>query len=90
MSEQGAVAHLAYDWMIVTYFFFGGVSAGAYMFSVIANYWWKQEFKPLAKKAAVLSLFALGIGMFMLLIHLGKPFRAWRVITTFNPESMLS
>ncbi|MBW8016456.1 MAG: hypothetical protein FVQ82_09730 [Planctomycetes bacterium] len=90
MPEQGAVVHLAYDWMIVTYFFFGGISAGAYMFSVVANYWWKQEFKPLAKTGAVLSLFALGIGMFMLLIHLGNPFRAWRVFTAFNPYSMLS
>jgi hypothetical protein len=38
MSEQGAVSHLAYDWMIVTYFFLGGLSAGAYLFSVAANY----------------------------------------------------
>lgn len=90
MPEQGAVVHLAYDWMIVTYFFFGGVSAGAYMFSVVANFWWKQEFKPLAKMGAILSLFALGIGMFMLLLHLGNPFRAWRVFTAFNPHSMLS
>ncbi len=90
MSEQGAVAHLAYDWMIVAYFFLGGVSAGAYMFSVVANYWWKQEFKPLAKRSAVLSLFALAAGMFFLFIHLGRPDRAWRVFTAFNSHSMLS
>lgn len=90
MSEEGAVVHLAYDWMIVVYFFLGGVSAGTYMFSVVANYWWKQEFKPLAKKAAILSLITLGGGMFFLLIHLGRPERAWRVFTAFNPHSMLS
>lgn len=90
MPEQGAVAHLAYDWMIVAYFFLGGVSAGAYMFSVVANYWWKQEFKPLAKRSAVLSLFALAAGMFFLLIHLGRPDRAWRVFIAFNSHSMLS
>ncbi|MBW8002381.1 MAG: hypothetical protein FVQ80_10225 [Planctomycetes bacterium] len=90
MSEQGTAVHLAYDWMIVMYFFFGGVSAGAFMFSVMANYRWKQEFKPLAKTGAILSLLALGIGMFMLLIHLGNPLRAWRVFTAFNPQSMLS
>ena len=90
MFEQVSVTHLAYDWMIVMYFFLGGVSAGAYMFSVMANYWWKQEFKPLAKRSAVLSLIALAIGMFMLLVHLGHPERAWRVFTTFNPQSMLS
>jgi polysulfide reductase chain C len=35
-------------------------------------------------------LIALAAGMFMLLIHLGRPERAWRVFTTFNPQSMLS
>ncbi len=89
MSDEGSVIHLAYDWMIVTYFFLGGVSAGAYVFSVIATYW-KQDFKPLAKKSAVLSLMVLGAGMLMLLVHLGRPERAWRVFTTFNPHSMLS
>ena len=89
MSEQGAVSHLAYDWMIVMYFFLGGLSVGAYLFSVAANYW-KQEFKHLAKRSAVLSLIALAIGMFMLLIHLGRPDRTWRIFTYFNPQSMLS
>jgi formate-dependent nitrite reductase membrane component NrfD len=89
MSEQGVVSHLAYDWMIVMYFFLGGLSVGAYLFSVAANYW-KQEYKHLAKRSAVLSLIALAIGMFMLLIHLGRPERFWRVFTSFNPHSMLS
>ena len=89
MPEQGAVAHLAYDWMIVTYFFLGGLSAGAYLFSVAANYW-KQEFKHLATKSAILSLMALGVGMLFLLVHLGQPFRAWRVLASFNPRSPLS
>jgi len=89
MPEQGAVAHLAYDWMIVTYFFLGGLSAGAYLFSVAANYW-KQEFKHLARKSAILSLIALGAGMLFLLVHLGQPFRAWRVLVSFNPRSPLS
>ncbi|MHC4535104.1 MAG: NrfD/PsrC family molybdoenzyme membrane anchor subunit [Planctomycetota bacterium] len=89
MSEQNAVAHLAYDWMIVTYFFFGGISVGAYMFSVAANYW-KQEFKPLAKRSAVLSLIAVAIGMLILLHDLGQPFRAWRLFVSFNPHSLVS
>jgi formate-dependent nitrite reductase membrane component NrfD len=71
------------------YFFLGGVSAGAYMFSVAANYW-KQEFKHLAKRSAVLSLLALGTGMLLLLTHLGRPERAWRVFISFNPRSMIS
>ena len=89
MSDEGTVVHLAYDWMIVTYFFLGGLSVGAYVFSVAANYW-KQEFKPLAKRSAVLSLIALAIGLLILLYDLGQPTRAWRLFVAFNPRSMLS
>jgi formate-dependent nitrite reductase membrane component NrfD len=89
MFEQVAVKHVAYDWMIVVYFFLGGVSAGAFMFSVAANYW-KQEFKPLAKTAAILAPITLAIGMFFLLVDLGKPFRMWRLFLSFNPRSAIS
>jgi formate-dependent nitrite reductase membrane component NrfD len=89
MSEQGAVAQLSYDWMIVLYFFLGGLSAGTYLFSVTANYW-RKEFKHMARKSALLSLISLAVGMFILLHHLGQPFRAWRLFTSFNPHSMLS
>jgi tetrathionate reductase subunit C len=88
MSEQRAAVHLAYDWMIVTYFFLGGVSAGAYMFSVAANYW-KKEFKPLAKTAAILAPIALAAGMLFLLVDLGKPFRMWRLFLSFQPTSAI-
>lgn len=89
MSEQGAVTHLAYDWMITMYFFLGGLSAGTYLFSVVANYW-KQEYKHLAKKSALISLVAVSAGMLILLYHLGQPFRVWRLFTHFNPNSLLS
>ncbi len=89
MSEQGVAVHLAYDWMIVTYFFFGGLSAGTYIFSVAANYY-KKEFKPLAKTAAILAPITLAIGMFFLLFDLGQPFRMWRLFLSFNPRSVIS
>jgi molybdopterin-containing oxidoreductase family membrane subunit len=88
MSEQGAVPHLAYDWMIVTYFFLGGLSAGAYSFSVAVNYW-KKEFKPLAKTAAIVAPITLAIGMLFLLIDLGQPFRMWRLFLSFQPTSAI-
>jgi formate-dependent nitrite reductase membrane component NrfD len=89
MSEQGAVTHLAYDWMIVVYFFLGGLSAGTYSFSVAVNYW-KPEFKNFAKKSALLSLIVIIIGMLILLYDLGQPFRAWRLFLSFNPQSLIS
>ena len=89
MTEQVIPTELAYDWVIVTYFFLGGLSAGAFLFSVAANYW-KQELRPTAKALAILAPIALAVGLFLLLIHLGKPLRAWRLLTGLNPRSALS
>lgn len=56
----------------------------------MAASYWKQEFKHLAKKSALISLVALGLGMLLLFLDLGRPDRAWRLFTSFNPNSMLS
>lgn len=81
---------LAYDWVIVTYFFLGGMSAGVFLFSVCANYW-KVELKPLGKMAGILAPVVLSVGMLALLFHLGKPFRMYRLYTSgLNVTSALS
>lgn len=89
MHEYKILTQLSFDWMVVAYFFLGGLSAGSFIFSVFANYW-KTQFKPLAKTAAVISPIVLAIGMFILLIDLGQPLRAWRLFLHFNPTSALS
>lgn len=90
MDEYKILEHImSFDWMVVTYFFLAGVSAGAYIFSVVANYW-MTEFKPLARAGAIVAPIALAIGMFFLFIDLGQPFRAWRLFLTFNPTSAIS
>ncbi len=89
MIEYKIFTHTSYDWMIVSYFFLGGLSAGAFFFSVFANFW-NKEFQPLAKIAAILSPIALAIGMLFLIIDLGQPFRSWRLFLHFNPTSAIS
>ena len=89
MDEYKIFEHMSFDWMVVTYFFLGGLSAGAYFFSVAANYW-KKELKPLAKTAAVLAPITLAIGMLVLVLDLGQPLRVWRLFLTFNLRSAIS
>jgi len=89
MPEQGPIAHLAYDWMIVVYFFLGGMSAGAFLFSLVANYW-QQVYKPLALKSAYLSVASLVAGMLILMIDLGQPLRVWRLYIGSNVRSPVS
>jgi formate-dependent nitrite reductase membrane component NrfD len=78
---------LAFNWVVVTYFFLGGLSAGSFLFSVAANYW-LTDYKPLAKKAALVSLVTLAIGMLFLLLDLGQPMRAWRLFFAGNPTAI--
>lgn len=89
MSGYNVFTHLGFNWLVVSYFFFGGLSAGAYLFSVTVNYW-KKEFKPLAKTAAIVAPLSFAVGMLFLLIDLGRPFRAWRLFLNFNPLSAIS
>ena len=87
--ELGIIEHMSYDWRIALYFFLGGLAGGSYLFSVAANYWIKG-FKPFAKTAAFVASVAMAAGLLVLLLDLGKPFRAWRLFLTFNPASALS
>lgn len=89
MSDYNIFTHLAFNWLVVSYFFLGGISAGAYLFSVTVNYW-KKEFKPLAKTGAIVAPLSFAMGMLFLLIDLGRPLRAWRLFLNFNPRSAIS
>ncbi len=89
MPDYAAVPHIAYNWMVVVYFFLGGLGAGAFLLSVAANYW-KQDLKPIAKTASLVAPVAIAIGLVFLLLDLGRPFNAWRLFLSFNPTSVLS
>jgi len=81
--------HLAYNWMIVAYFFLGGLSAGAYLLSVAANRWLKDS-KPLARNAALVAPLAMIPGFLLLVFDLGNPLRSVYLGLYFNPTSVLS
>lgn len=89
MPEYVAVPQIAYNWMIVTYFFLGGLGAGAFLLSAAATCW-KQELKPVAKTAAIIAPLAVGLGLLFLVAELGRPERFWRLLLTFNYTSAIS
>lgn len=89
MSTYDIFHKIAFNWMIPTYFFLGGLSTGLFFIAVAFNYW-KKEYKVLAKSAAVLSPLFLACGMGLLILDLGKPFRFWRLMVTFQPSSAAS
>lgn len=89
MEEYKIIPQMSFDWMIAAYFFLGGISAGSFIISVIANYW-NKAIKPVAKIAALISPVALGAGMLLLIADLGMPFRSYGLFINFNPTSVIS
>ena len=89
MTSFDVFHKVVFDWMIPTYFFLGGLSAGLFLLAVAFNYW-KKEYKTLVKPAAILSPLILAAGMGLLILDLGHPFRFWRLMITFQPSSAAS
>jgi formate-dependent nitrite reductase membrane component NrfD len=79
----------ALHWLIAVYFFLGGLAAGSFLFSVWAAYV-NEKLKPLAKTAAIVTPVALAIGLSLLLLDLGQPFKFWRIMVTFQATSAAS
>ncbi len=89
VPDYVAVPHIAYTWMIVAYFFLGGLGAGAFLLSAAAICW-KEQLKPVAKTAGIIAPLAVGLGLLFLVVDLGKPERFWRLLVTFNYTSAIS
>lgn len=81
--------HLAWNWMIVAYFFLGGLAAGAYLLSVAANYW-LTDLKPIATIAALVAIVTLGVGSFFVWLDLGAPLRVFYLFLHFNAAAPAS
>ncbi len=80
---------IPYDELIVAYFFLGGLSAGAFIFSVIAICV-KKEWQPVGRWVSAAAPPVMAAGLFILWIDLGRPFRFWRLFLNFNPTALLS
>jgi formate-dependent nitrite reductase membrane component NrfD len=79
----------ALDWITVLYFFLSGLTSGSFLLSLWAGYG-REELRPVAKPAAVITPISLVIGLLMLILHLERPFQFWRILITFKPTSTTS
>ena len=84
------VFHLpALNWINILYFFFSGLAAGSFLLSFWAGYE-REKLRSLAKTSAVVTPVLLVISLALMILDLGRPFRFWLVLTTFQPTSIVS
>ncbi len=76
------VFHRVYwDWRIAADIYFGGISVGAFLFSIFISTYYKDKYKNTAKIAAYIAPISIIIGFLFLFMELGKPFRMFRFFT---------
>jgi len=76
--------------LIAIYFYLTGISAGSFILSTLAYVFGQTKYKPIGKIAVILATVVLIIAPMALLIHVGRPFRAWRLFYNINFTSPIS
>lgn len=79
-----------WEWPIIIYLWLAGMAGGAYFVTFLANLFSNQRYHHSKRVAAGLGLPFVILGVLMLVIDLGHPFRAWHLFTRFRIGSPMS
>jgi protein NrfD len=77
-----------WGWLIVFYFFFGGLAGGCYFLAVLIDFFGRPEDRPLARLGYYISFPSILISGLLLTLDLGRPLRFWHMLiqsNTFQP-----
>src|SRR2546427_3785593 len=77
-----------WGWLIVFYFFFGGLAGGTYFLAVLIDLFGRAEDRPLARLGYYIALPCVVISGLLLTLDLGRPLRFWHMLiesNTFRP-----
>ncbi len=73
-----------WGWLIVFYFFFGGLAAGSFFLAAFVDLFGTDADRPLARLGYVTSLIALLPAAPLLIIDLNRPERFWHMLIQAN------
>ncbi len=73
-----------WGWLIVFYFFFGGLAGGCYFLAVLIDLFGKPEDRPLARLGYYISFPCILISGLLLTLDLGRPLRFWHMLIQSN------
>jgi protein NrfD len=69
-----------WSWLVVIYFFFGGLSAGSFVFAAILDLFGRPSDRSLARIGYLVSFPALLLCPPLLIVDLGRPERFWHML----------
>jgi formate-dependent nitrite reductase membrane component NrfD len=79
-----------WKWLIINYFFFGGISSASYVIAAIAGISSSDENRTISRAGHYVSFAALLPCPVFLILDLGRPERFLNMIRHFNPRSPMS
>lgn len=86
--------HIEWGYLIVSYLFLGGLSAGLYFVSALATLLQKNDgdaaYERIAKLGALLAPWPVMVGSFLLIFDLGKWYRFWKLFMHVEWTSPMS
>ncbi|MHC4607874.1 MAG: NrfD/PsrC family molybdoenzyme membrane anchor subunit, partial [Planctomycetota bacterium] len=82
--------HILWSLMIVLYPYVTGLVAGSFVVSSLYHVFARQELKPISRLSLVASLAFLLFATLPLLVHLGRPERAFNIMITPNFSSAMA
>jgi protein NrfD len=73
-----------WGWLIVLYFFFGGLAGGSYFLGMLIDLFGREEDRPLARLGYYISFPCLVISGLLLTLDLHRPERFWHMLIESN------
>ncbi len=76
--------------LLALYFFLTGLSAGSFIISTLSYVFGMKKYKSLGRVGVVLAVILLLVAPLCLLLHSGRPLRAWHLFVYINATSPIS
>lgn len=73
-----------WQWLIVLYFFIGGLAGGSYFLAVLIDFLGRREDRPLARLGYYVALPAVIVSGILLIADLSRPDRFWHMLVQSN------
>jgi formate-dependent nitrite reductase membrane component NrfD len=84
MEGGRIVASPDWGWLVVLYFFFGGIAAGAYFVGTLVDLLGEERDRPIAKAAFYISAPLVAVCGILLILDLERPERFWHMLFQSN------
>jgi protein NrfD len=73
-----------WGWLIVLYFFIGGLAGGSYFLAALIDLFGRREDRPLARLGYYIAFPCVVLSGLLLTVDLGKPLRFWHMLIESN------